>query len=119
MKCPNCGAEGEKGKYCEYCGIKLPEDPVVINITNNYYGDAPDETPQRKPEQVKESKEEPKPKSSKKGCIWWFLAICFWPFFLTYWFLNTDKVKMEKKTRIIIVVIAWILLFAYAGVSEP
>ena len=22
-KCPACGAEGNKGKFCEYCGTKL------------------------------------------------------------------------------------------------
>ena len=22
--CPNCGAEGTAGRFCEYCGTKIP-----------------------------------------------------------------------------------------------
>ena len=37
--CPNCGAaitEENNGKFCLYCGGKLPEREPVQNITNNY-----------------------------------------------------------------------------------
>ena len=27
MKCPNCGAEGTEGKFCQHCGTRLPEAP--------------------------------------------------------------------------------------------
>ena len=26
MKCPNCGAEIESGKFCEYCGAQLSSE---------------------------------------------------------------------------------------------
>lgn len=32
--CPNCGAEGTVGRYCEYCGTKIPA-PIVKHTTNN------------------------------------------------------------------------------------
>lgn len=38
MKCPSCGAE-TTGKICEFCGSEMPKEN--INITNNYYGEAP------------------------------------------------------------------------------
>ncbi len=37
MKCPNCGAE-VNGKFCEFCGTKMPEEATTLNIVNNYYG---------------------------------------------------------------------------------
>ncbi len=45
MKCPGCGADGD-GRYCEYCGSELPrpEGAKTINITNNYYGGASQES---------------------------------------------------------------------------
>jgi TM2 domain-containing membrane protein YozV len=43
MKCPNCAAE-VTGRFCEYCGSEMKQDaPQVINITNNYYSDNPNE----------------------------------------------------------------------------
>mgnify|MGYP003289460521 CR=1 FL=1 len=43
MKCPNCAAE-VTGRFCEYCGSEMKQDaPQVINITNNYYSDAPND----------------------------------------------------------------------------
>lgn len=40
MKCPSCGAETQ-GEICEYCRRELPKEKDNINITNNYYGDVP------------------------------------------------------------------------------
>lgn len=28
MKCPNCGAEIESSKFCEYCGTKLSSEQI-------------------------------------------------------------------------------------------
>ena len=28
--CPQCGAQGTAGRFCEYCGTKIPE-PVIEN----------------------------------------------------------------------------------------
>lgn len=37
MRCPNCGADAN-GKFCEYCGTKIPrEAPENVTIINNYY----------------------------------------------------------------------------------
>lgn len=47
MKCPNCAAE-VTGRFCEYCGSEMKQDaPQVINITNNYYSDAPNDRIER------------------------------------------------------------------------
>lgn len=34
MNCPNCGAVVKEGKFCNYCGAKLPDDTkhVEVNI---------------------------------------------------------------------------------------
>lgn len=45
MRCPYCGAETQSAK-CEYCGSEMPQPQVQqqqpnINVTNNYYGSAP------------------------------------------------------------------------------
>ena len=29
MNCPNCGAAIKEGKFCNYCGVKLPEEAKV------------------------------------------------------------------------------------------
>lgn len=29
MNCPNCGAAIKEGKFCNYCGAKLPEEPKI------------------------------------------------------------------------------------------
>ena len=126
MKCPNCGAEAEKGKYCEYCGFKIPEDPVIINITNNYYKD--ENVKYKEPEQAHPGAHlnaentwtlPPKQEETekKKGCLWWVLVIMFWPFYLSYWFLTSDKINMEKKWRIAIVVLFWIFVLASGSSS--
>ena len=35
MNCPNCGAVVKEGKFCNYCGAKLPDDTkrVEVNIS--------------------------------------------------------------------------------------
>ena len=35
MNCPNCGAVIKEGKFCNYCGAKLPDDTkrVEVNIS--------------------------------------------------------------------------------------
>lgn len=30
--CPNCGAEGTVGRYCEFCGTKIVELKKIQNI---------------------------------------------------------------------------------------
>ena len=35
--CPNCGAEGTVGRYCEFCGTKIPV-PIVKQTTNSKQG---------------------------------------------------------------------------------
>lgn len=32
--CPNCGAEGTVGRYCEFCGTKIPA-PIVNQTANS------------------------------------------------------------------------------------
>lgn len=35
--CPNCGAEGTVGRYCEFCGTKIPA-PIVKQASNSKQG---------------------------------------------------------------------------------
>lgn len=32
MNCPNCGAVIKEGKFCNYCGAKLPDDTKRIEV---------------------------------------------------------------------------------------
>lgn len=32
MNCPNCGAAIKEGKFCNYCGAKLPDDTQHIEV---------------------------------------------------------------------------------------
>lgn len=35
MNCPNCGAAVKEGKFCNYCGAKLPDDTKRIEVNIN------------------------------------------------------------------------------------
>ena len=35
MNCPNCGAVIKEGKFCNYCGAKLPSDDKTIEVNIN------------------------------------------------------------------------------------
>ena len=40
MKCPSCGAEVTKGRFCAFCGSELPEESVIINkLFGSYFID--------------------------------------------------------------------------------
>ena len=32
MNCPNCGAVIKEGKFCNYCGAKLPDDTKRVEV---------------------------------------------------------------------------------------
>lgn len=32
MKCPNCGAEVQDGKFCKYCGASLPDPTKRVEV---------------------------------------------------------------------------------------
>lgn len=52
------------------------------------------------------------------GCLWWIMAILFWPFFLSAWFWKTDRFKLKKPARAFALVAAWAILLA-AGSASP
>ena len=52
------------------------------------------------------------------GCLWWIMAILFWPFFLSAWFWKTDRLKLKKPARAFALVAAWAVLLA-AGSASP
>lgn len=174
MKCPNCGAETNSAKYCEYCGSELPKNNSNINTTNNYYGNAAATTkhsstvgkcPMCNSTNIKFHRERTgsvgnaqsyksvftntrnnysntqntyqtiglcqncghtwnpadrnignQPKS--KGCLWWFLAILFFPVSLSVWFYKTDTVKLEKKWKVLILVAFWIIMISYSNATS-
>lgn len=35
MNCPNCGAVVKEGKFCNYCGAKLPDDTKHVEVNIN------------------------------------------------------------------------------------
>lgn len=42
-----------------------------------------------------------------KGCLWWLLMLCICPIALSIWFYKTDKFKLDKKWKIVIIVVFW------------
>lgn len=38
MKCPNCGANGVEGKFCQHCGSRLPEETAPTTIAGAIHG---------------------------------------------------------------------------------
>ena len=56
-------------------------------------------------------------KKSGNGIGWWILAIMFWPIALSVWFYKTDKVKLDKKYRIIILAAVWVVLLIIGAFS--
>ena len=66
---------------------------------------------------------EPRPpqnggKKPGHGCLWWVMAILFWPFFLSAWFWKTDRFKLKKPARAFALVAVWAILLA-AGSASP
>ena len=52
------------------------------------------------------------------GCLWWVMAIFFWPFFLSAWFWKTDKFKLKKPARAFALVAVWAILLASWSASS-
>ena len=55
---------------------------------------------------------------SGKGCLWWLLMLFVWPIALSVWFYKTDKIKLEKKWKIIIIAAFWAFVIIFGGTSE-
>ena len=55
--------------------------------------------------------------SVKKSWVFWLIAILFRPISLSIWFYKTPKIKLEKKWKIIILAVVWILLFVISALS--
>ena len=59
-----------------------------------------------------------KNQSKKKGCLWWFFAILFFPVSLSVWFYKSDRIKLEKKWKILIIVAFWIVIIICSNSSS-
>lgn len=59
-----------------------------------------------------------KDRGSGKGCGWWFLMLLIWPFALSVWFYKTDKIRLEKKWKLAILTIFWIIMLIVGTVSQ-
>ena len=35
MKCPSCGSPVKEGRFCNYCGAKLPDDTTRVEVNVN------------------------------------------------------------------------------------
>ena len=55
---------------------------------------------------------------SKHGVWFWILAVLFFPISLSIWFYKTDKLKLQKKVRIIILAIVWLFLLAFGSANS-
>jgi len=53
----------------------------------------------------------------KKGCLWWFLMILIFPISLSVWFYKTDKIKLKKSWKILIIATIWIIIFICSKTS--
>lgn len=113
MKCPNCGAE-TKGKFCEYCGSEMPKEKseTTINITNNYYGDAANNTANKSASSRTIPQQPQKPVKKRKTWLWVLGWLCIFPLPLTILLLR--KKAMNPVAKYIIIGFAWILYFAIA-----
>ena len=114
MKCKNCAVENRDAETvsgglgrCPKCysdNIKLKNGTDrVCQICGHIWN--PDEKPQ---------------KSKKKGlgCLWWFFIFLVWPFALSIWFFRTDKIKLSKKKRVIILAAAWICFLGFSNLED-
>ena len=54
---------------------------------------------------------------NSKSIWWWLLILCIWPIALSVWFYKTDKVQLEKKWKIAIIVVCWIVLMICYALS--
>lgn len=57
-------------------------------------------------------------KKTGHGCLWWVMAIFFWPFFLSAWFWKTDNFKLKKPARAFALVAVWAILLASWSASS-
>ena len=55
---------------------------------------------------------------NKKGLLFWIVAILFWPISVSVWFYKTEKIKLEKKWRVVILAVAWVFIIAMSSVSQ-
>ena len=108
MKCPNCGAD-ITGNKCEYCGYTVPEadSNKTINITNNYFAQ---DTPNHG--MVKQ-----KYRAKYRSNTWlWVLGWIFiFPVPLTILMLRNKEI--DKKTRDIIIAVAWIVYVLFVVIA--
>lgn len=47
----------------------------------------------------------------KKGGLWWFLMILIFPISLSVWFYKTEKIKLKKNWKMLIIAAFWITAF--------
>ena len=97
--CPRCGSRNIKFKREEAGNIKSKSSKQVYYRTVGICQDCGNTW-----------NANAQSKKSGKGVGWWILAIMFWPIALSVWFYKTDKVKLDKKYRIMIIAGVWIIL---------
>lgn len=112
MKCPNCGAEiCSDLQKCTYCdceitkqtssSINTTNNDNSTTIVNNYYN----------------NNNVPAEKKKKRGILFWIVVVLFWPISLSVWFYKTDRIKLNKKIKIIIIAVLWIIILIIGAVS--
>lgn len=112
VKCPKCG--GSKIKYsrehvttrsgghgsefqyrtvavCQNCGHTWTTDNEKVPVTHTTK------------------------KAKNHGCLFWFGCLLIWPIALSVWFYKTDKIKLEKKIRIGIIIAFWVIMYVIGG----
>lgn len=83
---------------CQNCGYTWDPNEKVYSSSNSRQNEAP--------------------AKKGKGILWWFLILCVWPIALCVWFYKTDKVKLEKKWKAIIIAAFWLFSVLISALSS-
>lgn len=60
----------------------------------------------------------PKKKKKKHGIIFWIMAVLFFPISLSVWFWKTDRIRLKKIWRGLILALVWIFLIGSSDQRE-
>lgn len=119
-KCDNCGTIFAKGKYCPQCGAKVGAKPTKCpQCGTNYYSSAcPDCGYMAVSDKAAVAKNGKTTETTKKKKAWpWVLGwILIFPLPLTI--LMARKKNLNKKTKIGVIIAAWVFYFALASFGK-
>lgn len=119
-KCPSCGALRDGLKYCKHCGKMIDRDCVVCPKCGKQTGEIRFEQPNIVINNSNNNQNINRNGTfwHRHGCLIGFLLFIFWPISLSFWFYKTDDIQIPKKTRIVILAVAWGILLLISAISN-